>query len=218
MPPSTSAKTRSGWKKDPQAVKANILQVATEEFAMSGLSGARINVIADKTNTSKRMIYYYFENKETLYLQVLEAAYAEMRRSEAELRLTGLQPCDALRRLVEFTFDHHREHPDFIRLVMIENIHHGKYLKQSAVIRSMNSSAISLLEDICNRGKADGTFRADIEPMALHFQISALCFYNVANRSSFSAIFDKSFFSEQGQLVLRENIVQAVLAGVVGTI
>ena len=58
---------------------AGILQVAHIEFAEKGLSGARIDEIAAATQTSKRMIYYYFGSKEGLYLAVLEESYREMR-------------------------------------------------------------------------------------------------------------------------------------------
>lgn len=201
-------------KKKPDAVRADILRVATKEFATYGLSGARVNVIAANTQTSKRMIYYYFENKENLYLQVLEAAYKEMRQSELKLKLTGLLPEQALRRLVEFTFDHHRKNLDFIRLVMIENIHQGEFLKQSNIIHELNLSAITVLESICKRGMADGSFRKDIVPLELHLQISALCFHNVSNQPTFSTIFGKACFTQKGQRSLRESTVQMILQSV----
>ena len=44
---------------DPSRTMAEILEVATHEFADKGLAGARIDEIAAATRTSKRMIYYY---------------------------------------------------------------------------------------------------------------------------------------------------------------
>ena len=132
------------------------------EFAANGLSGARIDEIAAKTHTSKRMIYYYFGDKEGLYGRVLEEAYRQVRAGEQELELDHLPPVEALKRLAEFTFDHHSRHPDFIRIVMIENIHHGAYLEQSELIRLLNAGAIQKLEAICRRGRADGLFRDDV--------------------------------------------------------
>src|SRR5690606_8810204 len=137
-----AASARSGWKQDPAGVRKNILAVAMTEFAANGLSGARIDDIAAKTNTSKRMIYYYFGDKDGLYGRVLEEAYRQVRTGEQELELDHLPPIEALRRLAEFTFDHHSMHPDFIRIVMIENIHHGAYLEQSELIRLLNAGAI----------------------------------------------------------------------------
>ena len=145
-------------------VQKNILAVAMAEFAANGLSGARIDEIAAKTHTSKRMIYYYFGDKERLYGRVLEEAYRQVRTGEQELELDHLPPVEALRRLAEFTFDHHSRHPDFIRIVMIENIHHGVYLEQSELIRLLNAGAIQKLEAICRRGRAAGLFREDVSP------------------------------------------------------
>src|SRR3546814_11922460 len=65
------------------------------------------------------------------YLRALENAYRLVREGEAKLDTEGLPPMDALRRLVEFTFDHHHQHEEFIRMVMIENIHNGQYLDRS---------------------------------------------------------------------------------------
>ena len=142
---------RQGWKQDPAGVRANILAVAREEFAASGLSGARIDEIAAKTRTSKRMIYYYFTDKDGLYREVLEEAYREVRAGEEALELGDLKPIEALRRLVEFTFDHHSRNPDFIRLVMIENIHDARYLARSPGIKKVNKTAIDRLERIYGR-------------------------------------------------------------------
>jgi len=203
--------SRQNWKRNPARVRANILAVAQKEFAANGLSGARIDEIAAKTETSKRMIYYYFGDKNGLYRHVLEEAYREVRAGEEELDLGNLPAAKALRKLVEFTFDHHAAHPDFIRLVMIENIHDANYLKCSPVIKSLNKAAIEKLEKICRRGQADGIFRSGIEPLELHWHISALSFFNVSNRATFSNIFGDSLTRGNGQKVLREQITQMVL-------
>jgi AcrR family transcriptional regulator len=202
---------RSGWKQDPEGVRSNILMVARAEFAQNGLSGARIDDIAAKTNTSKRMIYYYFGDKEGLYLKALESAYSEVRTGEAQLDLEGLSPADALARLVEFTFDHHHQHEDFIRMVMIENIHHGQYLDQSKVIRELNVTAIDYIERIYARGVADGVFRSGLDPIDLHWQISALCFFNVSNRATFSKIFGCEFGAEEKLVKLKRNSVDTII-------
>ena len=205
------ANGRSGWKQDPAGVRKNILAVAMTEFAANGLSGARIDEIAAKTNTSKRMIYYYFGDKEGLYGRVLEEAYREVRAGEQDLELDHLPPVEALKRLAEFTFDHHSRHPDFIRIVMIENIHHGEYMEKSELIRLLNAGAIQKLEAICRRGRETGLFREDVTPLELHWHISALSFFNVSNRATFSRIFGDDVFKPDGQRTLRAHMVAMVV-------
>lgn len=204
-------KEGAGRTNDPEATKRDIIAVATEEFSQRGLSGARIDEIAAKTRCSKRMIYYYFDSKEGLYLRVLEAAYGEMRRFEGSLQLEDLAPAEALARLVRATFDHHNSHEDFIRLVMIENIHHAEYLAQSSAIQQLNLAAIDTIGRLLARGAREGTFRGDIDPVELHWKISALCFFNVSNRSTFSRIFKRDLAAPQSLDSLREGVVDMIL-------
>jgi len=206
-----SGSQRARWKQDPDGVRANILAVALREFSEHGLSGARMDEIAAKTRTSKRMIYYYFGDKEGLYQQVLEKAYGHVRDGEKELHLEDSTPVEALRQLVEFTFEHHRRNPDFIRLVMIENIHNGHYLRKSELIRSLNQTAISRIEAIYNNGVDMGLFREGILPVAIHWQISALSFFNVSNRMTFSQLFGGEIFDENGQRELRRQVADSVI-------
>lgn len=208
-------KRKTTWKKDPAAVKENILTIATEEFAAHGLSGANINEIARKTATSKRMIYYYFGDKEGLYQHVLERVYSSLRNEEQMLNVADLDPIPALRRLTEATFDSHVNNPQFIRLVMIENIHNAEYVKKSKSIPKLNKAIIDKLTDVCERGKASGVLREDADPLELHWMTSSASFYNVSNMATFSTSFGDSLYTEQGQKRLRQRVVDMVLGTVV---
>jgi AcrR family transcriptional regulator len=195
---------------DPEGRQRNIIEVATQEFAAYGLAGARIDEIAAKTNSSKRMIYYYYGDKEGLYLKVLEAAYSKVRATEATLHLDDLPPLDALRRLVGFTFDHHNANEDFIRLVMIENIHHAEYLARSEVIQKLNVTAIDTISRLYERGVRAGLFRPGLDPLDLHWQISALCFFNVSNRATFSKIFGRDLKTKKAVAHLRAQTIDTI--------
>lgn len=196
---------------DPEGTRQDIIRVATEEFARNGLAGGRIDEIAARTKTSKRMIYYYFGDKDGLYLKVLEAAYRRIRDIEAGLNLEDLPPPAALRRLVEFTFDYQNAHEDFIRLVMIENIHHGEFLKKSRVIQKLNVTVIAAIRQLYERGVREGTFRAGLDPVDIHWSISALSFFNVSNRATFSKIFDRDLGSARALAERRGAIVDMIL-------
>ena len=207
---------RSGTKvqartNDPERTMADILAVATREFAEKGLAGARIDDIADAMRTSKRMIYYYFGSKEGLYIRVLEEAYRLIRSAESDLHLDDLSPEDALRRLVGFTVDFQLTHPDFTRLVMTENIHRGEYLARSQVIQGLNVPAIEGLHKVYERGLKAGVFRAGLDAVDLHMSISALAVFNVANKHTFSLIFQRDLESDAAQRLRRENIIEMVV-------
>jgi AcrR family transcriptional regulator len=176
-------------KPDAQRTRTDILAVARQEFVEHGLSGARVDAIAERTRTTKRMIYYYFGSKEGLYSAVLEQAYSDIRAAEATLALEDLDPLTALRRLIAFTFDYEDSHPDFVRLIAIENIHQAEYLKRLPSIQSVNADVIAMLGSILERGRAQGVFARVCSPVDVHLMISGLCFYRVSNRHTFGAIF-----------------------------
>ncbi len=176
---------------DREGTRQAILDAAYLEFTENGLSGARVDAIAARTNTVKRMIYYYFGSKEGLYLAVLERAYAGIRDAERNLDLGRLAPEAAVRSLVGFTFDYHEAHPGFIRLVSTENIHNGQHIAQSDTIKPINKAAIEVLAGVLDRGKRQGVFRADADPIDIHMLISAFCFFRIANRHTFGLLFDR---------------------------
>jgi AcrR family transcriptional regulator len=178
-------------QRDAERTRAEILDVATREFADKGYSGARVDEIAAKTSTTKRMIYYYFGGKEQLYVAALERAYTVIRSIEQELDVEHLDPVDAIRQLAELTFDHHEAHPDFIRLVSIENIHRAEHIATSSTLSSLANPALDVLARILQRGRAAGQFRDDVDALDVHMMISAFCVFRTANRHTFKAIFDR---------------------------
>jgi AcrR family transcriptional regulator len=184
-------------KYDPQKTKRDILSMATKEFAKHGFNGARIDAIAARTSTTKRMIYYYFGGKEQLYIAVLEDQYAKIRTYEAGLQLDLLEPEQAIRRLTEFTFDYDHAHPDFVRLVAIENIHHARHLAKSRKIRSVNATIVETIDAILQRGRRKKIFRVSARAIDVHMLMSALCFFHVSNLHTFGAIFRSDFLSSK---------------------
>ncbi|UXZ98329.1 TetR family transcriptional regulator [Pseudomonas phytophila] len=189
--------TATGRKNNPEKTRDDILQAAIAEFVAQGLSGARVDAIAERTKTSKRMIYYYFNSKEQLYAEVLERLYGDIRRTESGLNLDALEPMHAIERLVEFTFDHHDRNVDFVRIVCIENIHNGENVKQSPTIRQLSQNIVSILDNILRRGEALGVFRQGVNAIDLHLMISSFCFYRISNRHTFSEIFQIELVNDE---------------------
>lgn len=210
-PDQDSRPTEGRRKYDPEQTKRNILDVATQEFSAMGLAGARVDAIAERTNTTKRMLYYYFGSKEGLYEAVLDKVYGDIRALEQDLHVSELDPTEGLRSLVEFTFDYHDRHRDFVRLVTIENIHGAKYIEQLKSFKSRNASVIDTIEDLLARGVAAGQFRADIDAIDLHLLISSLCFHRVGSRHTFGAAFGRDPSHPRLRARHREMIVDATL-------
>ena len=205
---------RAARTNDPEGTRRNIVEVATREFAQKGYGSARVDAIAARTRTSKRMIYYYFGSKEGLYLAVLEEAYGAIRRTEAMLDLDSLAPEEALRTLIGSTFDYYQKHPEFVRLVMNENIMDGVHMARSRAIGKLNVTVIDATRRIVARGQKAGVFRRGIDPIELHMSISALGIFNVANRATFSLIFKRDMTSRKALAVRRREVVDIILGHV----
>jgi AcrR family transcriptional regulator len=178
-------------QRDAERTRTDILDVATREFADRGYNGARVDEIAAKIRTTKRMIYYYFGSKEQLYIAVLERVYNEIRSAEQALEVDGLDPVDAIRRIAQLTFDHHQSHPDFIRLVSIENINRAEHMAKSPTFPGQNASAVALIEQILRRGREQGRFTREVDALDVHMLISSYCVFRVANRHTFKTIFGR---------------------------
>src|SRR5687768_15349793 len=140
-----------------------ILAAARDEFAEFGLGGARMDRIAERAGLNKRLIYYYFEDKEKLFQAVLEHAYREIREEEHKLHLLDLDPPAAVRRLVEFTWTYYLEHPEFLTLLNSANLHKARHLASSQQARALNSPLIETLAEILERGRKQGHFRGGVD-------------------------------------------------------
>lgn len=188
-PAATTAKREPARRRDRERTKREILEIAFEEFAESGLLGANTDAIAARAKITKRLIFYYFNSKEELFTAVLEMAYGKMRVAEESLQLDALEPEAAIRRLAEFTFDFDHANQQFVRLVTIENIHRGRHIDSSRKLKDMTRPIIDQIARMLAKGERLGAIRPGIDPHELHMTLNALCFFSVANRHTFEAQF-----------------------------
>ncbi|MXZ51517.1 MAG: TetR/AcrR family transcriptional regulator [Rhodobacteraceae bacterium] len=167
------------------------------EFATKGLSGARVDDIANVAKVNKRMIYHYFESKENLFKQVIEKAYLDIREAELKLNLEHLDAKSALETLVRFTWKYYLDNPEFIRLVNSENLHHARHLKASKEVVQANRNYVGLVQSILDRGVQEGEFRDQIDPVNLNITIAAIGYYYLNNRFTGSIIFEQDLMDSE---------------------
>ncbi|RPH46871.1 MAG: TetR family transcriptional regulator [Burkholderiales bacterium] len=192
---SRRTKSAAPQTRDPVATRAAILRAATDEFAQHGLGGARVDRIAEKADINKRMLYYYFGNKEDLFLAVLEEAYRDIRDAEQALNLSATDPVEGIRRLVSFTWTYYLEHPEFLRLLNSENLHRAEHLARSREIRAMHSPFVAMIDDLLERGRRSGVFRAGVDPVQLYISIASLSYFYLSNRHTLSTIFGRDLLA-----------------------
>lgn len=198
-------------QRDPERTKAEILSIATEEFANRGFAGARIDEIAAKTRTTKRMIYYYFGSKEKLYVAALQRSYENIRVTEQNVDVASLDPVSAIRQLAEFTFDRHEANPTFSRLVSHENVQKAQFVTAASGFAGLDRPIIKMFGQVLERGRADGVFKRDIDAVDLHMLISSFCFFRINNRYTFAANFGRNLVQKSRRPMYRQMIGDVVV-------
>lgn len=181
----TSARDRPVTR-DPEATRDAILSAATDEFAQHGLAGARVDRIAERAGINKRMLYYYFGQKEGLFLAVLEGAYQRIREEERQLNLTQVEPTEAIRRLVAFTWNYYIAHPEFITLLNTENLHKGRHISRSLRATEYSSPAVGLIDSVLASGVRKSVFRGDLRARDVYLMIVGMCYFYLSNRHTLS--------------------------------
>lgn len=201
-------------QRDADRSQEQILIAAREEFSEFGFAGGRIDRIAERAGTNKRLLYYYYGNKDDLFLAVLERVYADIRTAEQALHLDEMDPVEAIRQLVSFTWHYYLEHPEFITLLNSENLHQARHLKQSERIQDMNSPLVQLLADVLGRGQRGGLFRDGIDPVQLYISIASICYFYLSNNATLSAVFGRDLRTPKA-LAQRLSHMQEMVLGYV---
>ena len=202
----------SAAKRSATRTQERILSAAEIEFCQNGLMGARMDKIAKRSRSNMRMIYHYFGSKEKLYLACLERIYIRIRTEEERLDLKNLSPVEGMSRLIEFTFDHLLKNPEFVYLVMNENLLRGRYLKKSKRVPALTLPLVDALEDLLVRGADAGEFRKDVDPVHLYTTILAVSNIHISNRYTLSTMFQMNL-ADPDWLKERQEHARDVILG-----
>ena len=198
--------------RNPEASRAKILDAARIEFVSYGLSGGRVDRIAEQSGVNKNLIYHYFGSKDALYLAVLERIYADLRATQQDQDLRNLPPVEGMKRLVSSTFDHFVRTPDLIRLMSIENIHYGEHLKRSGSTKPLYAGLLDTVRILLKRGQDAGVFRANVDAVDLYLSISGLAYFFLSNQHTLSWLLDRDLAARRRVLKRRQHVVEMVLS------
>ena len=198
--------------RDPRRTKLKLLNAATKEFANKGLNGARVDSIASRAGVNKQLLYYYFGNKENLFVAVLESAYVKLREKEKELHLEDMNPWQAIETLVGFTFDYIAHNRQFVALLHDENLHHAQHIKRSKKIKGLHSTLQELLGEVLRRGAREGLFRKNVDPVEFYISLASLCYFYFSNNHTLSAIFARNLTGTAQKEARRKHILEFVTA------
>ncbi|MHA7774713.1 TetR family transcriptional regulator [Roseibium sp. M-1] len=203
-------------RRNPLESRNKILRSAMVHFGRAGLDGARVVDIIKDAGLSHRMLYHYFDSKESLYLATLEYAYQSIRSSEMQLRLSHLEPVDAIERFINFTFDYYIENPEFMGLLNQENLNGGEFVKQIPHIEELQRPLLLLIDDIFRRGKETGAFQHNTpNPMHFYFDIVGMCYFAIAHRHTLATVFDPLIAGDSFLVERKKHIIDFTLSTLV---
>lgn len=199
---------RSG---DPARTREKILIKATLEFAQTGFAGARVDRIAARCRLSKNMLYYYFQSKENLFVAVLEQMYENLRARQKDIAVRGSDPLRAMQQLIRHTFEALEKNPDAIRLMNEENKQRGKYIRKSRRMRDLYNPLVDTIRFILERGRAEGVFKSNLDPVFVYMTLSSLCYHYLSNQYTLQIALDRDLCSQRARNAWLEHVTNVVL-------
>lgn len=194
------------------ATRERVLNAALAEFGSRGYGGGRIAEISAAAKCNIRMVYHYFGSKEELYIACLEHVYHNIRHEEQQLNLSALEPAEAIRQLVEFTFEHMKNNPHFVHLAGVENTQRGEYIKNIPSLVNAATDLIETIGDILKRGAEQGTFKQDIDAFQLYISILSLSYLHLSNRYTLSITYGREMDDVQWLAERRTHITDVILS------
>jgi AcrR family transcriptional regulator len=170
-----------------------------------------VDRIAERSGVAKRLIFYYFDTKENLFREVLQETYRGIREAETRLHLTDMPPIDAVRRLVEFTWNYYLEHPEFLTLLNSENLHRARHIAASSDIRDVNLPIVQTLGEVLERGRREGSFRGGVDPVQLYISIAGIAYFYLSNNPTLSVIFGRDLMASKALNERLSHITEVIL-------
>jgi TetR/AcrR family transcriptional regulator len=197
---------------DAERTRELILTQSMAEFAMKGYDGARVDSIARRCNFSKFTLYHYFGSKEGLFVAVLERAYQKLRSHQHDLSISTNDPVKAMRQLIAHTFSAFLANQDLIALLNSENLHKGRHIRKSKIIRSLYDPLIGTIRETLQKGVAEGIFRPNIDPINLYVSLSALAYNVISNQYTLKMALGIDFTSPKYRKVWLAHTTELILS------
>jgi len=208
---STAVKRPGVREQAAHTTRENILRAATKVFARYGYEGGSVEKISQTAKSYDRMIYYYFGNKEGLFIEVLEEMYRRMNDAELKLVLDIGKPVESLKDVIKFVATYYSKNPEFITLLNTENLHRGKHIVKSNRARDYSSPAISIIRQLLDSGACQGVFRPDIVARDVYLLIAATGYFYVSNTHTLSTFLGEDLKAPEAISHWQDFITMTVL-------
>lgn len=179
-----------------ELTKDRILDAAEEEFSEKGFYGARVDAIAAASGINKRMIYAHFESKENLYTKVLLRVYEKLAECEKQFMVDDLNPLESIKNIIEISFGYLKSNPNFVRMLMWENLNKGMSIPKGELAR-LKAPSMEYIRKQLVKGKEMGIFRKDIDVYHVSVSLMNFCFAHFSNQHTMASILGRDMTSEE---------------------
>jgi TetR/AcrR family transcriptional regulator len=150
-----------GTRGQPEESRAAILKAAAREFAEHGIAGARTDAIAREAHVNKALLYYYFEDKETLYGAVLDEAFSGLKSAVFRVLDSDQPPREKILAYAGAYFDFIASNQLYPRLMQREMMRarDGESQIIDKVVKNYIQPVFVRVSEVMREGIADGDFR-----------------------------------------------------------
>ena len=165
----------------PFDTKSRLLAAAMGLFSEKGYDGVAVDEIVARARVNKRMVYHYFGSKEAIYREVLREVYGRLTKIELAV-VDPKAPIDkTLEIIVRSYFAFLAANPEFVQLILWENLGQGRHL--AAVGDALSKAPIlGLLRQVLSRGIREGRIPKNFDSKHLLINLIGLCLIYFSNR------------------------------------
>lgn len=162
-----------------QERKQQLLDHAATLFAERGYADTRVLDIVQAAGVAKGLFYWYFENKEALFRELVELNRLNLRRAQAEAIDPASEPLARIRQGAEASVRYMARYANFFSLLEVENLE-----KQFAdELRKGTDVHTADVATIIRAGVADGTIRDEDPSVAAYGVVGTVGYYGHFHRT-----------------------------------
>lgn len=174
-------KVNSKKTRDPERTKQALLDAARSLFALRGYDGVSVDEIVAQAKCNKRMAYHYFGNKDGLYTAVLREVFGKLESYELETTQEVTDTETAIRDILARYFDFLQGNPDFVNLLMWENLTQARFLESHPNLLS-KAPILERLQQILSSAVNRGEISNKHDTRHILILLIGVCFIYFSNR------------------------------------
>lgn len=180
-PANSRSRSSLGTRNQPAITREAILKAAGAEFAMEGLSGARMDAIAHSAGVNKALLYYYFHDKDALYGAVLDGFFRPLFERLTRVLDSTAPAGERILGYARTHFDTIAETPHYARLFQSEMMSAGRGMSPhfSEIVERYTRPLLQRLQDTLKEGVVQGQFRRIDVVQFIPSMVASIVFYFV---------------------------------------